>query len=137
MVLERLPDLAGYDAEMDIIKSKYTENYMEKAPLASIAEYCVGDCIATNRLGDMLEDELMGIGSYDLYNKLVVPSSKIYTLLSIRGVKIDPKEADRLQKVYRIKIEELQNEILALPAVTEWEEYSHEKLSLTSAKSKK
>jgi len=136
LTMERLPDIAGYDTEMDIYKAKYGDGYMEKAPLDVIAKYCVGDCIATHRVGDILEDELVNIGSYDLYNRLVVPSSKIYTMLSIRGVKVDQVEAMRLQKVYREKIEIIEKEILGLSAVTEWEKHSGEKLSLTSSKQK-
>lgn len=136
LTLERLPDLAGYDSEMEVYKSKYGDGYMEKTPLNIIAEYCVGDCIATHRIGDMLEDELHNIGSYGLYTNLVVPSSKIYTLLSIRGVKIDPVEAKRLQEEYHKKIQIVEKEILELPAVKEWEKETGEKLSLTSSKQK-
>ena len=113
LTLDYLPDMGGYDATVDVLKVKYGKKFAY-FPLADIAPYCIGDCIATARLAEEHFDRhLKKEGSWKLYKEVVVPIIPIYTKMSMNGICLDQEYCARLEKAFAIKLPELKAICLA------------------------
>lgn len=130
LVLEYCPDIAGYDSNVDELWSKHGS--MVEFPLEEIGPYCVGDVIGTHRVGEILEDKLHEMGSYKLYNEIVVPAAQVYSLMSVRGIRLDVKEAKRLEKMYNERQEQLEKELLESEIAERWRSQKGKPLNLSS-----
>jgi len=89
LTLEYLPDMGGYDAEIDVLKVEYGIKFAY-FPLDKIALYCVGDCVATARLSEEhFDDRLQNEGCWNQYRDILIPAIPAYTKMTLRGVKLD------------------------------------------------
>lgn len=114
LTLRHLPEMAGYDAEIEILKSQYGEQFAN-FPLEKIAPYCVGDCVATAKLGKIFVAPLKEERSWNLYRNILIPVIPIYASMTLAGVKIDEPLAKTTEKVYAAKIDEITKDISNLP----------------------
>jgi DNA polymerase-1 len=107
LTLDYLPDMGGYDAEVDVLKVQHGTNFAY-FPLNKIAPYCVGDCVATARLAEEIFDsQLKKIGSWNLYRNIIVPVIPIYDKISMNGIKLDFEYCNQLEREYAQEVKYL------------------------------
>ncbi len=132
LVAKYLPDMLGYDSEIDVFKVKYGINFA-LFPLEAIAKYCVGDCVATWRLPvEHFDEILQRERSYDLYRDVLIPSLPVYAEMNLHGVRLDLEYGAKLEKIFEKKIEQLEKEIEELPICKMWKEQKGSSLNTNS-----
>jgi len=107
LTLKYLPDMGGYDAEVDVLKVKYGIKFAY-FPLDKIASYCVGDCVATARLSEeVFDSQVKRIDSWNVYHKFIVPAILPYDKISMNGIKLDIPYCKQMTMKYAQKVERL------------------------------
>jgi uracil-DNA glycosylase family 4 len=90
---EHLPDMAGYDAEMDTFLSAFKnrgEGYT-KAPFDMLAHYNGQDSDATLRLLRLFKPRLIAdVQLFSLYTNITMPSTTVMAKFQHRGMAVDP-----------------------------------------------
>jgi uracil-DNA glycosylase family 4 len=110
LTLDYIPELAGYDAAVDVLKVEYGKKFAH-FPLDKIAPYCVGDTIATAILAEeVFDSKIKKIGSQNLYQNILIPTVPIYAKISMNGIKLDTEYCKQITKVYAKKVPELYEE---------------------------
>jgi uracil-DNA glycosylase family 4 len=80
-------------------------------PLSLLLPYAAMDAYATYRLHDILYDKLSPKQKH-LYHELIIPASNTLARMEFNGIRIDDFVADRYVTIYRVRQEEIYEEIL-------------------------
>ena len=129
LTLEYLPDMGGYDAEMDSLEVQHGGKRMAFFPLDKIATYCMGDCVASARLSEeQFDDKLQEEGSWKQYKEIVIPVVPLYAEMQHRGTKLDIPLCEQTEEAYSVMTAKLHTEAMACKVVKD----KGKNLSLTS-----
>lgn len=117
LVLEYLPDMSGYDAEIDSLRAEHGVKFAY-FPMEKIAWYCMGDCVATARLSEeKFDDILQEEGSWKQYKEILVPAIPVYTKMSHRGVQLDISLCEQTEQAFEAMLKKLTKRAMSCKVV--------------------
>lgn len=126
-----VPEMLGYDSLVDTDWQQYKN--MGKFPLTHIAPYCVGDCMATYKIGKKLSLELQKQNSYDLFTEIVMPALKVYTKMSNNGINLDLNYRRFIEEKYTSYLGKIYSSLLGSEGNKLWMEKFGEEINPNSS----
>lgn len=105
-------DMGGYE---DDFVSKYDMAHMELVPVEDVVRYCGLDTIASLKVAKAILPKLREKNKlYNLYKKIVHPSSLAYEAIERRGVVIDKQRFSQLDVEFSKRLGQINKEALSL-----------------------
>lgn len=107
-----MTDMGGYDAPLD---AKYDKGRMEEIPLDDLLPYAGGDIDGTQRVADILRDQLIEDGELArFYVKVLHPAARAFEKIERRGVVVDLHKYHKLGDDLQSHCREVEKEMLSI-----------------------
>ena len=128
LVWRYCPESGGYDDYVRLVGG--AQNVKDKTKLHKYASTDVG---VLPKIKEKQIKILKAMDKYDLFMDLVMPTNKVLTKMSIRGVQYDLETLWRLDEEYVIKAEKAMYKAIVLPGIKETEIYFNQRFNPKSS----
>lgn len=115
MVSSIIPGFAGYEDEVDVLKTKY--GGWDKIPLEPLCRYNGLDCDLTLRLMYYFHPKLIKGGFYKLFRNLLMMATRVLAESEYHGMRVQKDYLEKLIVDYQIKIDKEEKALLKLPQI--------------------
>ena len=122
------PESGGYDEYVKLLGGAH----MVKDPKV-LQQYGGNDVGVMHKIKDKQIQMLKQMGKYDLFKNFVMPTNKVLTKMSIRGIKYDMNRLYELDEYYVNKSERAMFKALVLPGIHETEVAFNKKFNPSSS----
>ena len=124
MVDKFLPEFSGYDLEGRPGEKATQEKVIEfwsNVPMEKLSKYCALDSDLTFRLWLFFEPKLIDLGFYPLFRNMMMMASRVLAEAEWEGMTMDRDYLKGLLGTYRVKIDECETRLRALPIIHKYE----------------